>query len=60
MTTTELSVFEPLNTTGAALTAFETFLPLVVHKNRGQQEYADSVDQRQVSRFHTLLHRTNA
>ena len=50
-----LAVFEPLNTTGAPLTAFETFLPLVVHKNRGQQEYADSVDRRQMDRFHALL-----
>ena len=50
-----LAVFEPLNTTGAPLTAFETFLPLVVHKNRGQQEYADSTDRKQIGRFHGLL-----
>ena len=50
-----LAVFEPLNTTGAPLTAFETFLPLVVHKNRGQQEYADSIDRKQMDRFHSLL-----
>ena len=50
-----LAVFEPLNTTGAPLTAFETFLPLVVHKNRGQQEYADSADRKQMDRFEALL-----
>ena len=54
------AVFEPLNTTGEPLTAFETFLPLVVYRHGGQQAYANSFGQRQIERFRTLLHGQSA
>ena len=49
------AVFEPLNTTGEPLTAFETFVPSVVYTLGGQQEYAGSSESIQVDRFNALL-----
>ena len=49
------SVFEPLNTTGEPLTAFETFVPSVVYNCGGQLKYAKSSECRQVDRFNSLL-----
>ena len=49
------AVFEPLNTTGEPLTAFETFVPLVIYSCGGQHRYAGSLTQKQVDRFRTLL-----
>ena len=50
------AVFEPLNTTGEPLTAFETFVPSVVYTQGGQREYAGSSESVQVDRFRALLH----
>ena len=50
------AVFEPLNTTGKPLTAFETFVPSVVYTRGGQREYAGSSESVQVDRFNALLH----
>ena len=50
------AVFEPLNTTGEPLTAFETFVPSVVYTRGGQREYAGSSESVQVDRFNALLH----
>lgn len=49
------AVFEPLNTTGEPLTAFETFVPSVVYDRGGQLEYAGSTESFQVDRFNALL-----
>ena len=49
------AIFEPLNTTGEPLTAFETFLPLVVYQHGGQHKYADSSSRDRIERFRTLL-----
>lgn len=50
------AVFEPLNTTGEPLTAFETFVPSVVYTRGGQREYANSSESVHVDRFNALLH----
>ncbi len=50
------AVFEPLNTTGETLTAFETFVPSVVYTRGGQREYAGSSESAHVDRFNALLH----
>ena len=52
---TAFAVFEPLNTTGEPLTAFETFRPLVISAHGGQRDYADSDDRTQIDRFQSLL-----
>ena len=49
------AVFEPLNTTGEPLTAFETFVPSVVYTCGGQLKYAKSSECLQVDRFNSLL-----
>ena len=49
------SIFESLNTTGELLTAFETFVPLVVHASGGQQKYVNSDSQKEMRRFANLL-----
>ena len=49
--TSASAVFEPLNTTGESLTAFETFVPLVVYNSGGDQQYNESPDSIQLSRF---------
>ena len=54
------AVFEPLNTTGEPLTAFETFVPLVVYTRGGQPNYAGSSQSVQVDRFKALLHGLSA
>ncbi len=54
------AIFEPLNTTGEQLTAFETFVPLVVYTRGGQQAYADSWESDRVNRFTELLDKLDA
>ena len=49
------SVFESLNTTGELLTAFETFVPLVVSGTGGQAKYVGSTEARHLGRFEDLI-----
>ena len=49
------SVFESLNTTGELLTAFETFVPLVVAGTGDQAKYAGSPAARHLERFANLV-----
>ena len=44
------TVFESLNTTGELLSAFETFVPLVVYATGGQSRYAGSWENHQIDR----------
>ena len=52
---TAAAVFEPLNTTGESLTAFETFVPLVVYNSGGDEQYSQSESSKQLARFENLL-----
>ena len=49
------SIFESLNTTGELLTAFETFVPLVVALTGGQAEYASSQERSEIERFQQFV-----
>ena len=49
------SIFESLNTTGELLTAFETFVPLVVALTGGQAEYSRSEEQNEIQRFQRFV-----
>ena len=49
------SIFESLNTTGELLTAFETFVPLVVALTGGQAEYSGSEEEKEIQRFQRFV-----
>ena len=53
------TIFESLNTTGESLSAFETFVPLVVSKVGGQSNYADSWEKLQIDRCNEALNGDN-
>lgn len=50
------TVFESLNTTGEPLTAFETFVPLVVSTVGGQSGYVDSWEKEQIDQCNSVFH----
>ena len=54
------AIFESLNTTGELLTAFETFVPLVVSETRGQTHYSGSLEESEIKRFQSLLRRQHS
>lgn len=49
------TVFESLNSTGLPLTAFETFVPLVVSATGGQSQYVDSWEKSQIDRCNRVF-----